>query len=567
MFLKTLKIENNGLIIREIPFYKGINLIVDETITKDRKESGNNVGKTTVLRLIDYCLGSDGKNIYKDTEFKSKSNTQIERFLKENNVIISLTLKEDLENAFSKEIVIRKNFLSRNKKIQEINGENYINNTVFYSKLKELIFNSLQKKPTFKQIVSKNIRDEKNKLLNTLKVLHPTTKQEEYESLYLFWLGINLADSDRKQKILAQKKVEENLQNRLHKESNLSQIEQSLIIINGNIDELTAKKNSFNVNENYEEELFSLNQIKSEINKLSTELSGLEFRKELIVESKNDLEKEFSGIDSQQIKNLYAEAKLLIPNIQRSFEDTLNFHNQMIDEKIKYITQELPELEAKINTKKRELNGCLSQEQTLTNRLRKTGVLDELQQIISDLNQAFEKKGNLEEQKRLWNSTLKKLNEIEGELQKINEGIEFKAELIQQRTTEFNKYFSNISYRLYGEQFVLSSDKNAKGYELNISSLDGNLGTGKKKGQIAAFDLAYIQFADALNIDCLHFILHDQIENIHDNQITNLLTEIVGEVNCQYVLPVLRDKLPKKIEVEQYVILTLSQSEKLFKIS
>jgi len=567
MFLKTLKIENNGLIIREIPFYKGINLIVDETITKDRKESGNNVGKTTVLRLIDYCLGSDGKNIYKDTEFKSKSNTQIERFLKENNVIISLTLKEDLENAFSKEIVIRKNFLSRNKKIQEINGENYINNTVFYSKLKELIFNSLQKKPTFKQIVSKNIRDEKNKLLNTLKVLHPTTQQEEYESLYLFWLGINLADSDRKQKILAQKKVEENLQNRLHKESNLSQIEQSLIIINGNIDELTAKKNSFNVNENYEEELFSLNQIKSEINKLSTELSGLEFRKELIVESKNDLEKEFSGIDSQQIKNLYAEAKLLIPNIQRSFEDTLNFHNQMIDEKIKYITQELPELEAKINTKKRELNGCLSQEQTLTNRLRKTGVLDELQQIISDLNQAFEKKGNLEEQKRLWNSTLKKLNEIEGELQKINEGIEFKAELIQQRTTEFNKYFSNISYRLYGEQFVLSSDKNAKGYELNISSLDGNLGTGKKKGQIAAFDLAYIQFADALNIDCLHFILHDQIENIHDNQITNLLTEIVGEVNCQYVLPVLRDKLPKKIEVEQYVILTLSQSEKLFKIS
>ncbi len=96
MFLKSLKIENNGSVIREITFYKGINLIVDETVTKDRQESGNNVGKTTVLRLVDYCFGSDGKNIYKDTEFKGKGNTQIELFLKENNIIITLTLKEDL---------------------------------------------------------------------------------------------------------------------------------------------------------------------------------------------------------------------------------------------------------------------------------------------------------------------------------------------------------------------------------------------------------------------------------------------------------------------------------------
>jgi len=565
MFLKSLKIENNGSVIREITFYKGINLIVDETVTKARQESGNNVGKTTVLRLIDYCFGSDGKNIYKDTEFKGKGNTLIELFLKNNNIIITLTLKEDLEDASSNEIVIRKNFLSYRKKIQEINGESY-NNAEFPIKLKELIFHSSEKKPTFRQIISKNIRDEKNKLLNTIKVLHPTTTQEEYESLYLFWLGIDMTNSERKQKIIAQKRIEENLQKRLRKESNISQIDQSLIVINRSINELTVRKDSFNLNANYEQELFMLNQIKSEINKLSTELSSMEFRKELIVESKNELEKEFSKVDSQQIKNLYEEAKILIPDLQKSYEDTLHFHNQMIDEKIKYITQELPELEAKINTAKRVLNERLSQERILTDKLRKTGVLDELQQIITDLNNAYEKKGRLEEQKKLWKNSINKLNEIEKELQKINEEIESKDDLIQQRITEFNKYFSNISFRLYGERFVLSSDKNDKGYELNISSLSGNLGTGKKKGQIAAFNLAYIQFADAFNIDCLHFLLHDQIENVHNNQITNLLTEIVSEVNCQYVLPVLRDKLPEDIDVAQYVILTLSQSEKLFKI-
>ena len=53
MFLKSLKIEKENILIREIFFNKGINLIVDETPAKDRTQSGNNVGKTTVLRLID----------------------------------------------------------------------------------------------------------------------------------------------------------------------------------------------------------------------------------------------------------------------------------------------------------------------------------------------------------------------------------------------------------------------------------------------------------------------------------------------------------------------------------
>ncbi len=82
MFLKSLIIENNKTIIREILFNKGINLIVDETPTKDRTKSGNNVGKTTVLRLIDYCLGGAGKNIYQYPEFKNSSNTRIEKLFK-----------------------------------------------------------------------------------------------------------------------------------------------------------------------------------------------------------------------------------------------------------------------------------------------------------------------------------------------------------------------------------------------------------------------------------------------------------------------------------------------------
>ncbi|MBF0274192.1 MAG: DUF2326 domain-containing protein [Nitrospinae bacterium] len=564
MFLKKLLIENNTTTIREILFEKGINLIVDETKTEDRKESGNNVGKTTVLRLIDFCLGGDGKNIYEDTEYKKQGNTNVKSFLQENNIVITLLLKEDLEEASSDEVLIRRNFLTYGDKIQEINGVSY-GNPDFRKELKKLIFHSTSPKPTIRQIIAKNIRDEKNRLQNTTRVLHPTTSNDEYEALYLFWLGIDLDNSERKQRLLGQRKVEEGLQKRLHTESNLSQIEQSLIVLNRMIDELTRKKDSFNLNKDFEKELESLNKIKGEVNSRSTLLSRLELRRELIIESKNDLESEVSNINTQQIKNLYNEAKSLIPELQKSFEETLTFHNQMVGEKVKFITQELPELEAELSATKRKLNELLATEKSLTEKLQKSGAIDELQKIISELNKSFEKKGALEEQKKLWETTHNKLKNINDEIKDIDDGINSKDELIQKRIATFNSYFSDISNRLYGEQFILSSDKNEKGYELNISSIGGNLGTGKKKGQMASFDLAYIQFADSIDFPCLHFILQDQIENVHDNQINSLLTEIVSGINCQYILPVLRDKLPKDIDVRQYEVLSLSQTDKLFR--
>ncbi len=58
MFVKRLEIKTGlGNPIRDIKFSEGLNLIVDNTSTINQRETGNNVGKTTVLKLIDYCLG------------------------------------------------------------------------------------------------------------------------------------------------------------------------------------------------------------------------------------------------------------------------------------------------------------------------------------------------------------------------------------------------------------------------------------------------------------------------------------------------------------------------------
>jgi hypothetical protein len=215
---------------------------------------------------------------------------------------------------------------------------------------------------------------------------------------------------------------------------------------------------------------------------------------------------------------------------------------------------------------KNEILILRTKEDELSEKLQKSGVTEDLERIVTDLNKQFERKGNLDEQKRLWESSNEKLKRIDTELDSINQGISSKDELIQSRIREFNKYFSEMSNQLYGEYYLLSSQINEKGYNLIVTNVEGNPSTGKKKGQIAAFDFAYIQFADALEIEHLHFIMHDQLENIHDNQI-NTIVQVANSLNAQFIVPILRDKIPDNIDVNEYEVLTLSQNQKLFKIA
>lgn len=563
MFLDKLEILDGDSLVREIKFHKGINLIIDETASDDKTDSGNSVGKTTVLRLIDFCLDGKGKNIYIDPEFKT-TNEKVEKFLKENNVLIRLSLVEDIDDKASNRVVIERNFLERKRKIQRINGVQF-KNADFTEKLKELIFKTDVTNPTFKQLKSKNIRDEKNKLVNTLRVLSQNVVTDAvYETLHLFWFGI-IVDLD-KDTLIRERNIETKIQGRLMKDSSPSMITQTLLVIDKEIEILTKRKDTFNLNEKYEEELEQLNNEKRLINKHSTELSRLEIRKDLIIESKDELEKDMSNVNTEQLKLLYERAKFFIPQLHKTYEETVAFHNKMIQEKSQFITKELPEVESEISQIRSKIQKHLVNEKKLTESLHKSGAIEELQEIIEGLNSLYERKGKFEERGELWKNSVAKMKRINDQLDQVNETIGSKDDLIQKRISEFNEYFADISKRLDGISSLLSADNPTGVYKFSITNIEGNPGTGGKKSQMASFDLAYIKFADEHDIPCLHFVLQDQIENVHSNQISSLFNELVNEVNCQYVLSVLRDKLPNDVEINELEVVSLSRQDRLFRI-
>jgi uncharacterized protein YydD (DUF2326 family) len=120
MFLKKLTITSEGKIIRNIPFRRGINLIVDDT---GSEVTGNNVGKTTVLKLIDFCLGANPNGIWVDPESKKDEYILVKNFLKDKKVVITLILTENLDDLRAKNTIIERNFLPRKEMIRRINGD------------------------------------------------------------------------------------------------------------------------------------------------------------------------------------------------------------------------------------------------------------------------------------------------------------------------------------------------------------------------------------------------------------------------------------------------------------
>jgi len=569
MFLKTLTISTPSKVIREITFHKGINLIIDDS--KEEHITGNSVGKTTVLKLIDFCLGAKPKNIYEDPENKKEIYTLVKDFLVKNEILITLCLTENLDDDNANSITINRNFLSsRTKIISEINGTHYIKED-FEPKLTELLFpEHTASKPTLRQIISHNIRYKDLSINNTLKTLDKYTSDAEYETLHLFLLGCEFTNGNQKQIILQKIKQEDTFKGRLEKNQTKSAYEVALSLIENEITILDNKKSSLNINDNFTKDLENLNKLKYNINLLSSTISQLEIRKNLIYETQNDLSSSISTIDLQQLEMIYSQAKRNIPALQKSFEDMVHYHNQMIEEKAKYITKELPTLLKSIDDNNKRLNKLLEEEIELSSIISKSDSFEELENIIVELNEKYKNKGEYE-------SIIEQLQEVEDNLETYNNELnviddelfsdEFES-IIKFQLKKFNNHFTHISTLLYGEQYALKYDieTNRKGQKLyKFSAFNTNFSSGKKQGEISCFDIAYTFFADEENIPCMHFLLNDKKELMHDNQLVQI-AKLVNENNIQFVASILKDKLPDELNNEDYFVIKLSEDNKLFKI-
>lgn len=566
MYIKKLKITNKEGVIRDIDFHNGLNLIVDNTPSDNQTETGNSVGKTTVLRLVDFCLGKDPKSIYTDLSDSKSIDNDVKHFLIDSNVVVELTLTR---NWSKDDYVICRDFAANKKAIRKINGIQYKAED-FESALGELLLGVTVSKPTFRQIISHNIRYSELALTNVLKTVNAYTKDSEYEALYLFMFGFQIDDTDKRQELLDKIKAENAFKKRLEKSNSKSAYRTLLGLVEAKIEELEKKKSTLDVNPEFESLISELNDIKCQINSLNIDIATLKIKESTIIETQKEIESQHSNIDTEQLAILYKEAKALIPQLQRTFEDLKEYHNKMVASRSRFISASLPVLRTQIDEKQKELSSLLTKEEELSKLVTKSDTYECLETLIAEMNNEYQKKGEYENQIKQVESVERAISEAEDRIKQIDEDLfsESFQNSVQTAIDNFNILFSKISKELYDEEYVLKVDKvncrGTGGFIYRFSAFNANLSSGKKMGEISCFDIAYTMYAKNNGIPCLNFLLTDKKELMSDNQLLSI-AKVVENENIQFVASILKDKLPTELQNPKYYIVELSEHDKLFK--
>jgi uncharacterized protein YydD (DUF2326 family) len=567
MQLIQLIIMRADSVVRNVVFKQGLNLILDKP-TATVTQSGNNVGKTTVLRLIDFCFGSDGDDIWQDPEFKKSINQEVYDYL-HGQVPVSVRLVVD--NA-----VRGKHSLKRFFAVKKGAGPAFFIDDISYKSLaeyriavKQLLFGSGGAKPSLRQLVPKFIRSSQALMSRTLKFLGEYAREVDYEALHLFLFGFFAVHvlEERPRLMVKKKKLERDLQ-ALSRSRKEGEIEQLLLHLRREIEELGM---SSELRGEVPEIAAHANEV-SEIRANAANAAGLLGRIDgeiaAIRMTIDELKSEYADIDRHAIESIYREAQNYIPKLQHDWVDLTEFVQNLRGRKQRFLESQATALQSKADEAKQELVALQARETKEIGTLVQSRAFVKALELRADLQEKLKKLGSLEQDLQDIRDLKASIAEVEKQLQATKEQIEEGKALLRDRVGSFNKYFSELSKTLYGEQYLLHFEETERGsLSFQLTAVGSNVGAGKKVSQTAAFDVAYIDFLVETGIKFPRFVCHDGLESIHGNQLSALLTA-ANQLDGQLVVATLRDKLPTMPDefLEKNTILELAQDDKLFRL-
>jgi uncharacterized protein YydD (DUF2326 family) len=566
MQLVSLTIQRGNQVLREITFKDGLNLILDKP-TVSGKQSGNNVGKTTVLRLIDFCLGSDGDEIWQDAEFKGSLNQEVYDLLHGTPaVFITMEVSDKFRGSHS----FRRSFKVKGQKgtgLLYIDGVPQDSITAYRDDVKNILFGTKARKPSLRQLTPKFVRSSNAVMSKTLKFLGAFGSEVDYEAVHLFLFGLfdvgileeRAALTDRRavvardlQGATRQRKEGEIEQLLLHLRREIEDA-QTAIQVRGEVPEIAAAANS-------------VSEIRVQASNVGTALGSVEGEIASINLAIASLKHDYDNIDYVAVKSIYSEAGKYHEKLQHDWEDLSNFVANLRGRKERFLQHQLDELNKKAATAHQALARLQVQEEEFVTALRQTRAFEVALEARAELHEKLKQVGGLEESLNSIQSLRASLEDIDTKLEATRKTLEDGKAQLTQRVSLFNEFFSALSKELYGEQYLLTFDESKNGsIVFSLTSVGANVGAGKKVSQTAAFDIAYVKFLRAANINFPTFVCHDGVEAIHGNQLAQLLTT-ANALDGQLVLAAIRDKLPGISEtfLEKNTILKLSQDDKLF---
>ncbi|MBG6063190.1 uncharacterized protein YydD (DUF2326 family) [Flavobacterium sp. CG_9.1] len=552
-----IRIYSDTNLIDTVPFHNGINIILGK-YSEDKEARGiNGIGKSTLVRLIDFTLLS----------FKAEKrfNQKKYDFLRddEHTIILEFELqgqKYFIKRSFAdtKKIFFGKrpdalDEYEKSEMPKVLEGIFFPteNNEVFfegkrYGTLMEFFVKDdlqSQQRADPLNFVSYNANAREKALYNFYLLNLPTKTLLKYNEVSSEYEKYNNTVKSLSEKIKADtgKDIQEFRTERLKIEKDISAIENSL--------------KEYNFLDNHKEIEQKLNQVISEINEQSVIYHNANRKLEKLKSSYSDV----SSIDLSKIQKLYNETIATFGNfVKKNLDEVIDFKKQLLANRNKYLLEEEKKLQSSIDQSLKQLEKSEKSRSQLFSLLKERGALD---RIESTYERLVNEKTLLERN----TSIVREIDEIEEILGNSNIVI---AELKRDMLSELNKQQPYIDeLRLLFQQILenaiyldeefdnsyfniplnSTTPRNQLPFKINLEIPKADA-LGQERLKIVAYDLMVFLKSriDNRNIpDCL---VHDGVFHAISNKtITNVLNYMFQKSNelhnFQYILTFNEDEI------------------------
>ncbi|HGT9792607.1 TPA: DUF2326 domain-containing protein [Escherichia coli] len=565
MRLNKLIILKNDSLVREVTFKDGLNLIVNKRTSG--KDSGNSVGKSTLSRVLDYLFMSSGHDIYHDAEF-GKDIPEIVSLI--NNNVLKFSL--DFNTVENKKAVI-----SRIISIDDKNSKYFLNDVEVDKKqysefIAQAVFGLTTDKPSLRNVSHKFIRNTNDKMQKTLNFLHGNTTPDVYDLLYLFLFGFNGLPLIKKKGDFNKEIKKQKTYLAAYRNPNRETVLAKMIkLLKKEIAEAERNIKNFDFKDSHDESLKKLSEIQKNISDYSLSYASLNMRVRNIEESILSLKNNITQLVENDLMEIYNSAGIYFNGeLKRTYEEMVLFHNDIIKNKISFLESELLKKKEEIETVNKKINDLHEQESSLFRTIKEPETLKSINQLFNKLTELRENLASIESNLSRINDTNALIKSLEDSREKLLLEIELAVQGLEKNIEIFNEFFGDLTKEIYGERYIfdLSFDVDKGKCNFDISCVTPNSNGGKKKGEITAFDLAYIKFVDKIKLKRPTFVIHDSIEDVDVNQIRDIFFE-ANNINGQYIVSILSDKFSEDADMKMMMsnsILELSSTNKFFKV-
>lgn len=542
--------DPEGLLIQDIHFnITGVSYVLGDIIApNDKNKTSNSIGKTLLLKLIDYILGAkEDKFIVKNAINKYKIvatiiyNDQIycvERTIGSSNSI--------LIDGESKSLEEYKSFFSIDRSL--------VSRQVVLQSKQNII--SVMPKPTiddYKTILT---------LLNLTEICSIITLINELQNKY------KTLQENKEQIItalgIASDKVNDEI---FFNEKEIDELSSKITALEKEV--ATLRLNSENA------------KIQDEFSKLNNQVKRLRNELFALTDEKTSLEKYLndslsSNVDGALIKHIYEKAKIELPALViRTIDEVDVFYKSISEERIQFAKERINEIEAEVSAHESQIIKIENRLNSLSDILSTNDAYRNAIEILHDFNISYQalkyKQGQLSQVAYYINQqedTDKNLLESFAQLQAHKASFD-----------EVQKQYKNFVFEIVREIYdstvrasfdIILKKYSKKNYPISIQmEITGDAGEGVKEVKKVIMDYLLFYFNDKVDI-----FVHDSscYNGVDPRQVSGLLQELnklCKKNNKQVIVSINKYQLGTSEflnEVIDNACIKLSETQKLFGI-